>query len=108
MVGGLCCLQNQIINAISLAHLCWKLDNDSSCVANILHEKYINNKEFPTNFKKDSRLWKSIKVGWDLYRDSVAWRVGMGSQLAFGSINGSLVPPLDLVFMAPFLATRMT
>ena len=80
-LGGLGCMSNKNINMINLARLCWKLDNDTMWAAKIIHEKYVNNKDYPTSFKRGSHIWKSIGLGWDLYKNSLAWKIGNGESI---------------------------
>lgn len=80
-IGGLGCLSNKNMNLISLARLCWKLDNGTMWASKIIHEKYVNNKEYPTIFKRRSHIWNNIGIGWDLYKNSIAWKVGNGETI---------------------------
>lgn len=68
------------INLVSLARLCWKLD-DLIWAHNIIYEKYIKNKTNPTCLKKGSHIWYSIGVGWDIYSKSLALEVGNGADI---------------------------
>ena len=80
-LAGLGCLSHKNINLINLARLCWKLDNDRMWASKIIQEKYVLNKDYPTSFKRGSHIWKSIGLGWDLYKDSLAWKIGNGESI---------------------------
>lgn len=89
--GGLGLVTHRLMNCVSLARLCWKLDNNSLWAANIIKDKYINNNKEPISFKKGSHLWKSIGIWWENYSHSIAWDVGNGSNISLWSdkwING--------------------
>lgn len=61
---------------IGIARLCWRLDNDEFWAGKVIFEKYIKNKHRPTCFKKGSHLWRSIGLGWEDYKSSLAYICG--------------------------------
>ena len=79
--GGLGLLTSRNLNIVSLSRLCWKLENTKTLATQIIHDKYIKGKDQPLTFKKGSHVWKSIGVGWEFYKHSIAWNVGNGESI---------------------------
>ena len=80
-MGRLGSLTNKKLNIISLSRLCWKLENTNTLATQIIHDKYVKGKDQPLSFKKGSHVWKSIGVGWEFYKHSIAWNVENGESI---------------------------